>query len=69
MLSCLKGAEDGDGLVLHVFNPNAAAQRLELRGVRAERIRLDEEAGAPGGLELDPGEIATFRVSSSSRPG
>ncbi|MGH3050430.1 MAG: glycosyl hydrolase-related protein, partial [Gaiellaceae bacterium] len=60
VFSCLKGAEDGDGLVLRVFNPNPTAERLELEGARAERIRLDEEATAGGGLEVGPGEIATF---------
>ena len=62
VFSCLKGAEDGDGVVLRVFNPNATAERLDLHGFRAARIRLDEEAGASGGLELAPGEIATFRL-------
>jgi hypothetical protein len=28
----------------------------------ARRIRLDEEASADTGLELAPGEIATFRL-------
>jgi alpha-mannosidase len=65
VFSCLKGAEDGDGLVLRVFNPNATHERLELGGVRAERIRLDEAAPSPGGLELAPGEIASFRLRSS----
>jgi alpha-mannosidase len=64
VFSCLKGAEDGDGLVLRVFNPNAAFERLELRGVTATRLRLDEEADLGGGLELAPGEIASFRLST-----
>jgi alpha-mannosidase len=64
VFSCLKGAEDGDGLVLRVFNPNAAAELLELRGVTATRLRLDEESDLGGGLELAPGEIATFRLST-----
>ena len=62
VFSCLKGAEHGDGVVLRVFNPNATAESLEVRGVRAERIRLDEAADASGGLELAPGEIATFKL-------
>jgi alpha-mannosidase len=65
VFSSLKGAENGNGVILRVFNPNAAAERLELRGVRAERIRLDEEADTAGGLELAPGEIATFRVTQA----
>lgn len=63
VFSALKGAEDGDGLVLRVFNPNATPERLDLRGAEAERIRLDEEAPAPGGLDVGPGEIATYRLS------
>lgn len=62
VFSCLKGAEDGDGLVLRVFNPNATTEHLELRGATATRLRLDEEADLDGGLELAPGEIATFRL-------
>ena len=60
VFSCLKGADDGDGLVLRVFNPNAAPERVQIRGVDARRIRLDEEAGADGQLELAPGAIATY---------
>ena len=66
VFSCLKGAEDGDGLVLRVFNPNAAPERLQIRGAEAQRIRLDEEGDADGGLELAPGEIATYRVVRST---
>jgi alpha-mannosidase len=62
VFSCLKGAEDGDGMVLRIFNPNATAERIVLRGMDVVRVRLDEEAGAGGGLELTPGEIATFRL-------
>jgi alpha-mannosidase len=62
VFSCLKGAEDDHGIVLRVFNPNATAEQLEVNGVDAARIRLDEEAGAAGGLTLVPGEIATFRL-------
>ena len=59
VFSSLKGAEDGNGLVLRVFNPNPQRQRVTL-SVPARRIRMDEEADAGGGLELAPGEIATF---------
>jgi hypothetical protein len=62
VFSCLKGAEDGDGIVLRVFNPNATPERIGVRGIDVARVRLDEEAGADGGLELAPGEIATFRL-------
>jgi alpha-mannosidase len=59
--SCLKQAEDGNGLILRVFNPNPQPETLGL-SVPARRIRLDEEAGVDGGLELGPGEIATFLI-------
>ena len=62
VFSCLKGAADGDGIALRVFNPNAVPERVRIDGAGATRIRLDEEASAAGGLELAPGEIATFRV-------
>jgi alpha-mannosidase len=62
VFSCLKQAEAGAGLVLRVFNPNPQAEVLSLsRPVR--RIRLDEEEDVDGGLELVPGEIATFLVA------
>jgi alpha-mannosidase len=61
VFSCLKGAEDGAGLVLRVFNPNDRPETLTLN-VPARRIRLDEEHDADGGLELAPGEIATFLI-------
>ena len=57
--SCLKGAEDGRGLVLRVFNPNPQPETMTLN-VPAHRIRLDEEEDVRGGLELAPNEIATF---------
>jgi alpha-mannosidase len=64
VFSCLKGAEEADGIVLRVFNPNSTAQRIGVRGMDVVRVRLDEEADADGGLELAPGEIATFRLQA-----
>ena len=61
VFSCLKQAEDGGGLVLRVFNPNPRPEALTL-SLPARRIRLDEEEGVDGSLELAPGEIATFLV-------
>jgi alpha-mannosidase/mannosylglycerate hydrolase len=61
VFSCLKGAEDGAGLVLRVFNPNERPERLTL-SLPARRIRLDEAEDADGGLELAPHEIASFRL-------
>jgi alpha-mannosidase len=62
VFSCLKQAEDGNGLVLRVFNPNPQPETLSL-SLPAQRIRLDEEESVEGGLELAPGEIATFRLA------
>ena len=59
VFSCLKQAEDANGLVLRVFNPNPDAETLKV-SLPARRIRLDEEADVDGGLSLAPGEIATF---------
>ena len=59
--SSLKRAEAGSGLVLRVFNPNAQPEALTLSRP-ARRIRLDEEENVDGGLELAPGEIATFLI-------
>jgi len=61
VFSCLKGAEDGDGVILRVFNPNATSEELRLGGVAAVRVRLDESP-ASGGFALGPGEIASFRL-------
>jgi alpha-mannosidase len=61
VFSCLKQAEDGTGLVLRVFNPNPQPESVSL-SLPARRIRLDEEEQVDGGLELAPGEIATFLV-------
>ncbi|HLY84978.1 MAG TPA: glycoside hydrolase family 38 C-terminal domain-containing protein [Gaiellaceae bacterium] len=61
VFSCLKQAEDASGLVLRVFNPNAQPEALMLNRP-ALRMRLDEEQAVDGGLELAPGEIATFLI-------
>jgi alpha-mannosidase/mannosylglycerate hydrolase len=61
VFSCLKQAEDGGGLVLRVFNPSPRPEALTL-SAPARRIRLDEEEALDGGLELAPGEIATFLI-------
>jgi alpha-mannosidase len=62
VFSCLKEAEDGNGLVLRAFNPNPHPETLTL-SVPARRVRLDEQANAEDGLELAPDEIATFRLA------
>jgi alpha-mannosidase len=66
VFSCLKGAEDGDGLILRCFNPGEAPARVGIGGnVEVSRVRLDECRDAPSTTELRPGEIGTFRL----RPG
>jgi mannosylglycerate hydrolase len=66
VFSCLKGAEDGDGIVLRVFNPAAEPAIARVRGAfTVERVRLDETGGASvrgGVFEVGPGEIATLRL-------
>jgi alpha-mannosidase len=73
VFSCLKGAEDGDGLILRCFNPKESATGLRITGnVTVSRVRMDETqtdaAGGPAGngtFELTAGEIATFRLRSA----
>ena len=64
VFSCLKAAENGEGLILRVFNPNATPEEVRISGVDAKRIRLDEERDLDAGFELAPWEIATFRIST-----
>jgi alpha-mannosidase len=72
VFSCLKGAEDGEALILRVFNPGSEPAPARVLGpVTVERVRLDESGGAPlaggGRLEVGPGEIATLRLRAESR--
>jgi alpha-mannosidase len=62
VFSCLKGAEDGDGLVLRIFNPNERPETVRVEGAQAVRVRLDETTEVGGDLVVAPGEIATFRL-------
>ena len=68
VFSCLKGAEDGDGLVLRAFNPGSEPATLRVSGpVTARRTRLDESAGSSAEdreHELGPGAIASFRLNA-----
>jgi alpha-mannosidase len=72
VFSALKGAEDGDGLILRVFNPGAEAATARVLGpVRVQRVRLDESRGTPlpdGTVQVAPGEIATLRLSREVSP-
>ncbi len=72
VFSCLKGAEDGDGLVLRAFNPGSEPATLRVTGpVTARRTRLDESAGSSAEdreHELGPGAIASFRLNYRGAP-
>jgi alpha-mannosidase len=64
--SALKGAEDGEGAVLRLFNPGAQPGWVEVASSAGavERCRLDETGGEPvsGRVGLGPYEIVTVRV-------
>ena len=66
MFSSLKGAEDGDGLILRCFNPADTPAKATVSGsVSAARTRLDETYEEPlpdGTTELAPYQIATLRL-------
>jgi len=76
-LSTVKPAEDGDGIVVRVYNisdePAAATIALGEPVVRVENVNLNEEEAGPaviqGGrvrLDLAPNQIATFRFEQQS---
>jgi alpha-mannosidase len=66
VFSCLKGAEDGDGLILRCFNPAAAPAAVHVAGdVSVSRTRLDETGEEPvprGVAEVAGHQIATLRL-------
>lgn len=71
ILAALKGAEDGEGLILRAFAPADAETPRHFGPVGAfpdaEPVRLDETAmpaaaGDRRGLELAPGAIGTLRL-------
>jgi alpha-mannosidase len=67
VFSCLKGAEDGDGLILRCFNPKTSPASVKIAGeFDISRARLDEsEDERARGTVLRPGEIGTFRLRPS----
>jgi alpha-mannosidase len=71
VFSALKGAEDGDGVVLRLFNPGSEPAEAVVNGtVETARLRLDEteeEAVAANRTAVDPGEIATLRLRRAAR--
>ena len=66
MFSCLKGAEDGDGLMLRCFNPSVNAVTARVEGDFAVvRLRLDETGAEPlteRMCEVAAGQVATVRL-------
>ena len=70
VFSCLKGAEDGDGLVLRCFNAGDSPGSARVIGpVSVSRTRLDETGEDPladGSVELREAEIATLRLRPRS---
>lgn len=73
LASCVKGAEDGKGLIVRLYNPTAVEQRFTLafgcKVSAATRCRMDEsaiESCAPndGTLQaaVGPKKILTFRI-------
>jgi alpha-mannosidase len=63
VFSCLKGADDGDGLILRCFNPAASPTAIRVDGdVTVSRTRLDEtgEEPVPGGVS----EVAGYQIAS-----
>lgn len=73
VFSCLKGAQDGDGLILRCFNPGSGPASVRLAGaISLARTRLDETADEPlsdGAFELGPGEIGTLRLRHDRAAG
>jgi len=73
VLSCLKGAEDGGGLILRCLNPSRSPATARVVGrVTTSRTRLDESSEqrlVDGVVRLAPGEIATLRLRPASPAG
>jgi mannosylglycerate hydrolase len=68
VVTALKGAEDGDGVVLRACNPGTAPADMRLDvGAAVVRCRLDESAlgPAPTAIAVGPGEIVTLRLRPS----
>jgi mannosylglycerate hydrolase len=66
VFSCLKGAENGDGLILRCFNPSPHLTQAAVSGpVSVWRTRLDEtgQEPVPGGVfTAGAGEVVTLRL-------
>jgi len=73
VFGALKGAEDGQGVVLRLFNPGSSPTIARIRGMalEAHRCRLDEGCVESGGVEkvaLRAGEIVTLRIVTCPSP-
>jgi alpha-mannosidase len=68
VFSSLKGAEDGDGLIMRCFNPADAAVTARVESAASLwRTRLDETTDEPvpdGAFEVGPFQIATLRLKT-----
>jgi hypothetical protein len=69
MVSTIKLREEGDGVVLRLYNPTRRPLTLTWPGA-VQRARLDErrEAGAGDSHTLEPARIATFLLGAGPRP-
>ena len=71
VFSCLKGAEDDDGLILRCFNPARSPVTARVIGpVSVSRTRLDEtgdQSLPEGRLRVRQGEVATLRLRPTVR--
>jgi 2-O-(6-phospho-alpha-D-mannosyl)-D-glycerate hydrolase len=68
VFSCLKGAEDGDGLILRCFNPSDRRVQVRIDGdFEVSPARLDETDIAGQTTELEPGQILTVRLRQYGR--
>ncbi len=66
VVSCLKGAEDGDGVILRCFNPTESPIQAKISGDFTVSIaRLDEteiQAVVAPAIDLAPGQVVTLRL-------
>jgi alpha-mannosidase len=71
VFSCLKRAEDGDGVILRCFNPSGSPVVARVAGeVTVSRTRLDETGEEPlsdAAIELSSGQIGTLRLRQPGR--
>ena len=67
VFSCLKGAEDGNGVILRCFNPGDTRTAVRIAGeFEVTAVRMDETATEDGTLDLEPGQIGTFRLTAGA---